>query len=388
MNILVLTPDKVGSTLLQRLITVYMQVHNYGKPVINLHELTLGIEEVYSQIYNRIVLMRSPVKKLGYHQTLPEIVNLLENNDHYKVCRVAHYHLNVRQDSIADQTEFFQYLNDNFFVISARRNNLFEHAISWGIFQYTKRLNVYSHEEKYDYFYNIYKEGITIQPEVMVRQLNSYKDYLDWTEKYFTIGNYFDYEKDIKNIEDYVLNLSIFPPGEKKTWKDIFGIQFNDWNRCHKLLGEADHDYTKMLQLSYDEKTTGSALVTKHLKNGLSKIDDDFLKDNVVSYQNTNEQIFSLVNRGVLPGPIPIKLQTLKEKQKIIKNFKECVDTYNKWVEQKQMGEPYSLEDIEAKAQLELSYWYKEVPAILQSDSQTKFQEINPEIYVKRSSLN
>jgi hypothetical protein len=39
MNILILTPDAVGSTLLQRVLTMYMQFHEFDRPVINLHEL-------------------------------------------------------------------------------------------------------------------------------------------------------------------------------------------------------------------------------------------------------------------------------------------------------------------------------------------------------------
>ena len=40
MNVLLLTPDRVGSTLLQRTLTVYMLRRGFDKPVINLHELT------------------------------------------------------------------------------------------------------------------------------------------------------------------------------------------------------------------------------------------------------------------------------------------------------------------------------------------------------------
>ena len=41
MNVLILTPDRVGSTLLQRLITVYANLNENQQPLtINLHELT------------------------------------------------------------------------------------------------------------------------------------------------------------------------------------------------------------------------------------------------------------------------------------------------------------------------------------------------------------
>ena len=46
MNVLILTPDRVGSTLLQRVLTVYMLRQGFDKPVINLHELTNGLKNI------------------------------------------------------------------------------------------------------------------------------------------------------------------------------------------------------------------------------------------------------------------------------------------------------------------------------------------------------
>ena len=43
MNVLILTPDRVGSTLLQRLITVYANINQTNNITVNLHELTNGI---------------------------------------------------------------------------------------------------------------------------------------------------------------------------------------------------------------------------------------------------------------------------------------------------------------------------------------------------------
>ena len=56
MNVLILTPDAVGSTLLQRLITIYMQFHSYDRPVINLHELTNGLVKYHNEKFNQEVL--------------------------------------------------------------------------------------------------------------------------------------------------------------------------------------------------------------------------------------------------------------------------------------------------------------------------------------------
>ena len=66
MNVLILTPDAVGSTLLQRLITIYMQFHQYDKPVINLHELTNGLTRYFNNHFDQDVL--------GAHPNLGDII--------------------------------------------------------------------------------------------------------------------------------------------------------------------------------------------------------------------------------------------------------------------------------------------------------------------------
>ena len=63
MNVLILTPDAVGSTLLQRLITIYMQFHPYDKPVINLHELTNGLVKYYNSNFQQELIWRNIKKK-------------------------------------------------------------------------------------------------------------------------------------------------------------------------------------------------------------------------------------------------------------------------------------------------------------------------------------
>ena len=144
-NVLILTPDRVGSTLLQRLVTVYMLRKGGDKPIINLHELTNGLMKYYSPLFNQEVLGKSSDgKDWGYYQSLTEITELLNSVDHFKTSRLAHYHIKGRQDTMAEQVPFYNYLNDNFYIISCRRDNLFEHALSWVIQSHSKRLNVYS----------------------------------------------------------------------------------------------------------------------------------------------------------------------------------------------------------------------------------------------------
>ena len=117
MNVLILTPDAVGSTMLQRVITIYMQLHEYNKPVINLHELTNGLVKYYSPDFNRVLLGKQN-GAWGYHQSLKEVVELLDSVDHYKTSRLAQYHIKNRQDTLEQQIPFYKYLTDKFYVIS------------------------------------------------------------------------------------------------------------------------------------------------------------------------------------------------------------------------------------------------------------------------------
>ena len=96
-----------------------MAGHQYDKPVINLHELTNGLNINYNTTYGREMLSKPPMwerDKWGYHQSLNEIIDLLESADHYKTSRLALYHIINRQDSLADQLRFYNYVNENFLL--------------------------------------------------------------------------------------------------------------------------------------------------------------------------------------------------------------------------------------------------------------------------------
>ena len=130
--------------------------------------------------------------------------------DHYKTSRLAHYHIRNRQDPIDQQIPFYQYLNDNFYIISCRRHNVFEHALSWTLSKITKKLNVYSHQEKINTFSKIYQDKITVDLQVMTGYLRAYKSYLEWVETNFAVSRYFDYETHMPDLEKFILNLDIF----------------------------------------------------------------------------------------------------------------------------------------------------------------------------------
>ena len=303
----------------------------------------------------------------------------MKSVDHYKTSRLAHYHIKNREDIIDDQIPFYEYLNNNFFIIGCRRKNIFEHGLSWVINGHSKKLNVYSAEEKINSFDNIYEQGITAQKQGFIKYLDAYKDYLEWSDKFFNIQSYFDYEDCINNLEDYILNLD-FMTKQDNSWNDMFGTEFDTWNKCHKLvpdllLYENENSISKQLEFSKP-----GLLIPESRYNELKGIDwpdrdadqteydklDEKIKSEIVSYANqslpikfpneetynfvnkniesyvdTSNQLNALVDNGFLVSPIPIKLQTLKEKKEIIKNYNECIIWYNEWVNKTGIGEHF-----------------------------------------------
>ena len=395
MNVLILTPDRVGSTLLQRVLTVYMLRQGFDKPVINLHELTNGLVKYYNDVLQQEVLGKPKgTYSSGYYQTLDQVQDLLGSVDHYKTTRLAHYHIVRRADTIADQIKFYEYLNDNFYIISCRRENLFEHVISWGIQRQSKRLNVYNVEEKINVFQNIYKNKISVPKETLLTHLDNYKNYISWADTNFNIQSYWNYDIDVKNIEKYILNLDFMQNNVNNTWKEMFGQDFNTWNACHrilpnlKLLDRAtatkkikiltkpiseevwnqlkgpDWPQTAMEYVNYTDNlpiTIDNEIKKLFDETSLSVTDEEytFLEKNLTLYVNTNIQLLKLVSDGFLVTGIPLKLQSLREKKSIIKNFDQCLDWYNTWSQQNNFGTMYTdneLASIMLDQDLELSF--------------------------------
>ena len=374
MNILLLTPDSVGSTFLQRMLTIYMQFNNFDKPIINLHELTNGVQSYYSDIFNREVMG----KKWNTFQTLQTITELLAKTDHYKTARVAHYHIKRRGDSIQDQIQFYRYLNDNFFIISCRRTNVFEHALSWALVKINKSNNVYTPYQKINSFIDFYKDPVTIERPTFIQILEDYKDYLHWSDNMFDVASYYDYDEHVQNIEKYILNLPIFTSQTNKlTWNEVYGQEFNDFNRCHYIqsdigtLALGNDDNFSKLSLTYETLKNNEQPVVDQTKNGtinqdlvtnvLARLPDDrkeFVNTHIEAYIQASQSIDRMVSMGILVGGLPIKKQTLAEKRRAIKNFNECLDVYNQWiVDYPKIGKPLDLDQLSTTAVTEREFW-------------------------------
>jgi len=358
----------------------------FRKPVINLHELTNGIEKYYHPSLKKEVLGKPKGTDWGYFQSLNEIEEFLLSADHFITSRLAHYHIVNRKDTIAEQIKFYEYLNNNFFIISCRRENLFEHVLSWAINAHSKHLNVYSAAQKISVFYDIYKNGITVSKETIDNYLTKYKNYIEWSDNYFNVQSYFNYDTDVHNIENYILNLDFMSGG--KTWGNMFGQEFNDWNACHRLIpnlvlenrptestinltneliadysdpeenwkklkGDSwpnsyyDHVLNKTENLPVEITNEIAAQHNNNMSVAVTKKEYQFLETNLPTYQKANLQILNLVKAGLMVTGIPIKLQSLREKKLIIKNYKDCIAWYNAWVTENNFGKLYNEEELD-----------------------------------------
>lgn len=422
MNVLILTPDAVGSTLLQRLITIYMQFHDYDRPVINLHELTNGLEKYFSPDFNREIVSKRRVQNWGYHQSLQDIVELLASVDHFKTSRLAQYHIRARQDPMEQQIPFYRYLDENFFVISCRRNNVFEHALSQCINRVTKKLNVYDSREKIQTFLDLYRDRMEIDQQALTATLDAYKNYLAWSENHFNIASYFYYDRHLDNIERYILSLPIFPGNHARVgWQDKFGIGFDDWNRCHCAPGDigrlALQQPQEQLRLSYQDLLGPDLaridLVHQYQQKALpdwpsvhtpedfaalpENIRTEFLRridsqtsvasvDQAVlarlpehrqfvdrhrpGYERAQGMIKRMVELDIMISAPPIKKQTMAEKQYLIKNFDQCMDTYNQWADQNpSIAAPITPDSLGAHIAQESVYWQDPVTHAISAGS-------------------
>jgi len=397
MNVLILTPDAVGSTLLQRMLTIYMQFHDFGRPVINLHELTNGLAKYYSAEFNQELVSKHTLEKWGYHQSLSQVTEMLSSVDHYKTSRLAHYHLVRRGDSVAEQIPFYNYLNDNFFVIACRRKNVFEHAISMTLSTVTKKLNVYDVYEKVDTFYEIYKSGVVLDPAVFERQLYVYQKYVTWSEQYFDIGSYFNYEKDVPQLEQYILNLPVFAAQSNRvTWDQNFGLSFNDWNQLHYIRSDpsalpcppwqakqklllsiadpvAEYQQHSRPEMPAVNPTVDLAALPPDVTESWSR--DMVSRTGMVPFLNTENQrklkkyqagyekaqatIDQMIQLGIVFSGPPIKKQTLGDKHRIIKNFDELIEVYNRWHERNpEFGQAMDHEIIQSQISQESNFWH------------------------------
>ena len=144
-----------------------------------------------------------------------------------------------------------------------------------------------------------------------------------------------------------------------KNWEDIFGINWHDWNKCHKLSSDLIFaDLPKLLEGQQEISDIDSNLpILKKFYNNLPVTEQKFLNDNGVKYVKTYKRIDELVeNRTIITG-VPIKLQTMAEKNLLIKNFNECLIWYNEWADKNDYP-TMEIDELHKSTKAELLDWY------------------------------
>lgn len=280
MNYLVLTPDGVGSTILQRLITMtlYLEKHN----VVNIHELTNGLE-----LKNGIATKNFDLK---YTQSLGEITSILCDSQVQTslVSRLAKYHLDYRKDPANDCQDFYRFLHKHFGKkIMCVRENIFEYAMSWSIRNKSGVLNVYGKEDR-----TKVSQVSEVDENYFIQKCQHYVKYMEWIEHNFPKVETVSYENIVKDSDAVMQKLT----GYRNTFTNKVGLPLSS-----------------ILSKEYD-------FLRNNSENSLSNDESRAL----VRYRIVCNE---MLHKNIIIGA-PLKNTTLTDKKKQIKNFNSCLDKF------------------------------------------------------------
>lgn len=293
-KILILTPDGVGSTLLQRSLCIWGNLQDIFS---NPHELTNGL-----------VLKDNIIQKdwsIGYNQSLSDIIEILELNQTNLIVRLAHYHILFRNDPPEELKNFYQYLNDNFQIVSCHRQNILEYAMSWAIRDIKKALNVYSFKEKF--LVHPKDDTFKLSTKVIQSKLIDYTNYQLWVADHFPNSHKFYYES-INNLDDFI---SLLLDRSTTEMVDAFKISMSQY--C--LMSN-----------------------THNLK--------DIEREQALKLINLRAYINDLVKRKLMPNGLPLKMNSFNSKVKKTENFTEILETYNVWAKSNNQYPILNMSDI------------------------------------------
>lgn len=286
MNVLILTPDGVGSTILQRITTLALHLNQID--VVNCHELTNGLMVKNNKIYKDF--------SFNYSQKLDDVIDLLQQSKFSLVSRLAKYHLDNRKDDLNSQKTFYNFLKSfNDKILVCRRKNIFEYAMSWSIREKSQVLNVYQKKHRV-----AVREVDSVNPLFFLKKCQEYVRYVQWIEENFK--NY-----DIVYYEDFATD----PDKEIKRIFDIDSIFKNTFGE--KLGAIFQNEYL--------------------ISNRRVSLEDRAKFIPLLKYK---EKMMKLEKQQILPAGIaaPIKNTSLEDKKRMINNFDQCQELFYKFARQ------------------------------------------------------
>ena len=305
-NYLILTPDGVGSTYLQRALTVYL--HSAELDYWNTHELLNGLAQYNGNLYKNF--------DLGYTQSLSKICELLQSTSNSLVSRIAQYHVINRLDEKGKENyqQFYDACNKKFDKIFYCTRDPFEYALSWSIRNNTKTLNVYDIKERISVHGEDVKQILDL--EYFNQKLEQYSAYEYWAEDNFNITRAVDYDDNHRDVDSMMKELT----GLDHDVEDRFGVSLQDYSTVRYM--------TSMYMQTKDKKWISE----KNKCKGTLKLHEFTRKIAFDHYK--------------MPSTIPVKMNTMQDKQKRVTNFDDAVEVYNKWTSTTNSHMPISQEDI------------------------------------------
>jgi|TARA_R110000796_G_scaffold51882_1_gene122362 hypothetical protein len=368
MNYLILTPDRVGSTILQSVLTMCLYLE--GKNVINTHEFVNGLE-----LKNGLAIKNLD---LQYTQNLRQITDVLKQSseDTILVSRLAKYHLDKRNDKIDDQKYFYNFLNKHFDkIIMCVRDNIFEYAMSWSIREKSGVLDVYNKDDR-----NKVLQVSEVDESFFIKKCQEYADYQYWITTNFPNVQQISYEDMVINSDSIIETLT----GYKNTFQNHFGIPLTsiiekEYNFLSSLVrNEHANDFSRKLlelqaglyEIKEKDKITDTILelvslekqansYAKSLSGGMKRIPNnlniqivgkvavelrnehanEFSKEalrGLIRYRRTSKE---MLKKNIM-FHLPFKNTTLTDKKNQIKNFDSCLGKFYKfaknhnWIDQ------------------------------------------------------
>jgi hypothetical protein len=279
MNILILTPDAAGGSILQRIITLILYYKDEN--VSNCREITEGI----CLKNNRVCKDHSA----GYEQTIDSIIDVLKKSKTSLISRLSKYHLDNREEKEDSCKKLYNFLNEyNNIKLVCLRKNIFEYALTWGIREKTSGLGTTYYKKEIKEF----DEIKTINIDYFLKKCKDYVEYVKWTNIFFPTHIKVFYEDfvtepdiSIKNL--FKIDVDFFKNKFGNSLKEIFKIEYK-W--VHNLQTNINKEQIKSL----------------------------------IKYRMATE----LLRKKDITSVSPFKNKTLEDKKRIVKNYDECKKTF------------------------------------------------------------
>jgi hypothetical protein len=271
-----------GSTYFQRAATFWIR-ELIDPNFVNPHELLNGIGFKNGHLVKQWMSIKS--------QSLDEIQKIILQSPTSFLARVAYDHLIARKETAENLKEFYLFLNQHFDVYISLRDDQFDYGLCYALRRCTDRPEdkqigcTYTPEERARLYEN---QKFTVDPQLIISEANKYLEYRTWALENFPIAQFINYNE-LENDIDSIL-MRYFPASQ--TIKQKYGISIAE--------------YTK---LNY-EVSKGNAAPTAASKN-------------------IDQEMARLCEQQIMLDPIPIKSNTLLDKQFKIINFAQCVTAWN-----------------------------------------------------------